>query len=49
MIKRDIGDWLRIRTTPNIVFKLDTTAERGTRILELMEALDHKGDAHDDD
>ncbi|MGH2442536.1 MAG: 30S ribosome-binding factor RbfA [Chloroflexota bacterium] len=40
LIKRDIGDWLRIRTTPDIVFKLDTSVERGTRILELIEGLE---------
>src|SRR5438270_5819204 len=41
LIKRDIGDWLQIRTTPDIHFKLDQSIERGTRILQLMKALDH--------
>jgi ribosome-binding factor A len=42
VIKRDIGDWLRIRTTPDIVFKLDSTVERGTRILQLIDGLEHE-------
>lgn len=40
LIKRDVGDWLRIRTTPDITFKLDQSIERGTRILQLMKALE---------
>lgn len=40
LIKRDIGDWLRIRTTPDLTFKLDTSLERGARILDLMNSLD---------
>jgi ribosome-binding factor A len=40
VVKRDIGDWLRIRTTPDIHFKLDHSIERGTRILELIKALE---------
>jgi ribosome-binding factor A len=39
VVKRDIGDWLQIRTTPDIHFKLDTSLERGARILELMNSL----------
>jgi ribosome-binding factor A len=42
VIKRDIGDWLRIRTVPEIVFKQDTSIERGSRILEIMSHLDHE-------
>lgn len=45
LIKRDIGDWLRIRTTPDINFKLDTSIERGTRILQLMKTLEHEDEA----
>jgi ribosome-binding factor A len=40
LIKRDIGDWLRIRTTPEIIFEQDTSIERGTRILQLMKTLE---------
>ncbi len=39
VVKRDIGDWLQIRTTPDIAFKLDTSLERGTRVLEIMKGL----------
>lgn len=40
LVKRDIGDWLGIRTVPDIVFKQDTSIERGTRILQLMKGLE---------
>jgi ribosome-binding factor A len=49
VIKRDIGDWLRIRTTPDIVFKLDTSVERGTRILQLIEGLEHEEEVNAND
>ncbi len=42
LIKRDIGDWLRIRVTPEIVFRLDTGLERGARVLELIEHLEQE-------
>ena len=45
LIKRDIGDWLRIRTTPDLIFKHDASIERGTRILQLMKGLDEEGQA----
>ena len=45
LIKRDIGDWLRIRTVPDITFKLDRSIERGARILQLMKTLEHEGEA----
>lgn len=40
LVKRDIGDWLQIRTTPDIQFKEDHSIERGTRILQIMKTLD---------
>jgi ribosome-binding factor A len=45
LIKRDVGDWLRIRTVPEITFKLDTSLERGARILDLIKTLEHEGQA----
>jgi ribosome-binding factor A len=42
LIKRDIGDWLRIRTVPDIAFKLDHSLERGARILQLIKTLEHE-------
>jgi ribosome-binding factor A len=42
LIKRDIGDWLRLRTVPEIEFKHDRSIERGARILELMKALERE-------
>jgi len=42
LIKRDIGDWLRIRTVPEITFKQDASIERGTRILQLIKGLEQE-------
>jgi ribosome-binding factor A len=42
LIKRDIGDWLRIRTVPEIVFKHDQSIERGVRILTLIKGLEQE-------
>jgi ribosome-binding factor A len=40
LIKRDIGDWLRIRTVPEIEFEQDRSIERGARILEIIKGLE---------
>jgi ribosome-binding factor A len=42
LIKRDLGDWLRIRTVPELTFKQDQSIERGTRILQLMKGLERE-------
>jgi ribosome-binding factor A len=42
LIKRDIGDWLRIRVAPEIIFKHDQSIERGVRILQLMRTLEQE-------
>jgi ribosome-binding factor A len=42
LIKRDIGDWLRMRTVPEIALKQDTSIERGTRILQLMKGVEQE-------
>jgi len=42
LIKRDLGDWLRIRTVPELTFKQDESIERGTRILQLMKGLERE-------
>lgn len=42
VVKRDIGDWLQIRTTPDISFKLDNSIERGTRVLEIIRGLEQE-------
>ena len=44
LIKRDIGDWLRLRTVPEIAFEEDHSIERGTRILQLIRGLEAEGD-----
>ena len=45
LVKRDIGDWLRLRTTPELAFRHDTSLERGARILQLMKGLEREGKA----
>jgi len=45
LIKRDIGDWLRIRIVPDLTFKLDHSLERGARILELLRTLETEAEA----
>jgi ribosome-binding factor A len=40
VIKRDIGDWLAIRTVPEIIFKYDPSIERGTRVIELIRQME---------
>lgn len=42
LIKRDLGDWLRIRTVPELTFKQDQSIERGIRILQLMKGLERE-------
>ncbi|MGI8824129.1 MAG: 30S ribosome-binding factor RbfA [Chloroflexota bacterium] len=46
LIKRDIGDWLQIRTVPDIAFRHDTSIERGTRILQIMNTLEQEDGAN---
>jgi ribosome-binding factor A len=43
LIKRDIGDWLRLRTVPEIVIKQDRSIERGMRVLQIMNSLEQDG------
>src|SRR5579872_4178728 len=42
LVKRDIGDWLRLRVVPEIVFRYDRSIERGTRVLEIMKSLERE-------
>jgi ribosome-binding factor A len=42
LVKRDIGDWLRLRTVPEIQFKEDHSIERGTRILQMIRGLEEE-------
>lgn len=44
-IRKDVDDWLRIRTNPDITFKLDTSIERGARILQVMRTLHEEPEA----
>jgi ribosome-binding factor A len=43
LIKRDIGDWLQLRTVPEIVLRQDQSLERGMRVLEIMKSLEEQG------
>jgi ribosome-binding factor A len=45
LVKRDIGDWLSIRTVPEITFKYDESIERGTRVLKLLESMEAEKNA----
>lgn len=45
LIKRDIGDWLQLRTVPEIVLKQDRSIERGMRVLQIMNSLEEEGQA----
>ncbi len=38
--KHELGDRLRMRTTPDIVFQWDDSIERGNRLITLMEQVD---------
>ncbi|MGH2447661.1 MAG: 30S ribosome-binding factor RbfA [Chloroflexota bacterium] len=42
VVKRDIGDWLRMRTVPDVRFKLDNSLERGAHIMELIHTLEEE-------
>lgn len=42
-VRTEIGRRIRLRHTPEIVFKLDESIERGARIFELLEQI--KGEA----
>lgn len=42
VVKHDIGDWLQIRTVPDISFKLDNSIQRGTRVLEIIKGLERE-------
>ncbi|MHB8156989.1 MAG: 30S ribosome-binding factor RbfA [Desulfocucumaceae bacterium] len=44
-IRSEIGKRIRLRYTPEIIFKLDNSIERGTRIIKLMEEVKSGGDS----
>ncbi len=47
-VRREIGRTLRIKRVPDLHVELDDTAERGTRVLQLLDELD-TGTVRDDD
>ena len=47
-VRREIGRTLRIKRVPDLHVELDDTAERGTRVLQLLDELD-SGTLRDDD
>jgi ribosome-binding factor A len=47
-VRREIGRTLRIKRVPDLHVELDDTAERGTRVLQLLDELD-SGTVRDDD
>lgn len=42
-IRTEIGRRIRLRYTPEIVFELDNSIERGTRVIRLMEEVKSSG------
>jgi len=49
-VRREIGQRVRLRRTPEILFREDRAVERGTRVLSLINELSAERDAktHDD-
>lgn len=39
-VRRELGKRIRLRYTPEIIFKFDDTLERSTRIMELLKEID---------
>jgi ribosome-binding factor A len=44
-VRRELGRRLRLRRIPDLHVRLDDTAERGTRVLQLLHDLEAAGDA----
>jgi ribosome-binding factor A len=44
-VRRELGRRLRLRRIPDLHVRLDDTAERGTRVLQLLHDLEADGDA----
>ena len=44
-VRRELGRRLRLRRIPDLHVRLDDTAERGTRVLQLLHELEADGDA----
>ena len=47
-VRSEIGDRIRLRHTPEILFRYDDSIEKGVRIFELLEEVD-KGDQQDEE
>ncbi len=47
-VRRSIGRRLRLKRIPELHVRLDDTAERGTRVLRLLDELREGGDVHPD-
>lgn len=44
-IRSEIGKRIRLKFTPEITFKLDSSIERGTRIIKLIEEVNNEGES----
>ena len=42
-IRTEVGRRIRLRFTPEIIFKLDNSIERGSRIFELLQKVEKEG------
>ncbi|MCK8826266.1 30S ribosome-binding factor RbfA [Natroniella acetigena] len=43
-VRREIGQRIRLRHTPEIIFRYDDSIEKGTRIFEILEKIDEDGE-----
>ncbi|MFZ5597902.1 MAG: 30S ribosome-binding factor RbfA [Bacillota bacterium] len=43
-VRSEIGRRIKLRYTPEIIFKLDNSIERGTRVIKLMEEVKSGGE-----
>ena len=48
-IQRKLGKRIRLRYTPEISFKMDTSVDKGMHIYELLQEIKNEGELKDDD
>jgi len=47
-VRSELGQRIRLRRTPEVVFQEDRSIERGTRVLSLLNQLNHNRPAQDE-
>lgn len=48
-IQRKLGKRIRLRYTPEIIFKMDTSVDEGMHIFELLQEIKNEGGLRDDE